>query len=117
MTGVQADVAEAREKAINIISKLPINPETMMYVLQEKREQINNLSWELAKSTSYDDEPEKILKRALMVRERETALQDLDDLLEAYEKEIWTREEYVPENGLTGAYTRIEIVVNGFELP
>ena len=117
MTGVQADVAEAEERALNIVYKMPINRERLKYVLQEKREAINNLAWELAKRTNFDDNALKWCDKVLMARERETELRCLDDLVEICDGAVTIEKKYVPANSFTEGYERIEIYVNGFELP
>lgn len=117
MTGVQADVAEAEEKALDIIYKMPINRERLKYVLQEKREAINHLAWELAKHTNFDDNSLRWCDKVLMARERETELRCLDDLVEICDGAVTVERRYVPADAFTAGYDRIEIYVDGFELP
>ncbi len=117
MTGVQAEVAEAEERALDIIYKMPINRERLKYVLQEKREAINNLSWELAKQMSFADNSLKWCDKVLMARERETELRCLDDLVEICDGAVTVETKYVPADSFTAGYDRIEIYVDGFELP
>ena len=117
MTGVQADVAEANEKALDMICNASIEPEQVLGILKELRDHVNSLSWELAKATRYDDEPEKWMKRALMAKERQTVLCELDDWVAAYDGALWIEELHEPGNELTGAYERIELFIDGFELP
>ena len=117
MTGVQAEVAEANEKALDMICKAPIDREQVLGILKELRDDVNSLSWSLAKAIRYDDEPKNWIERAFMAKERQIVLSRLDDWVAAFDGALWIEEFREPENRLTGAYDRIELFIDGFELP
>ncbi len=117
MTGVQAEVAEAREKALDMFYKAHINPERAMFLLQDLRDHINRLARELAHSMKYNDEPTDWNDRALMAQDRETAINELDDWLDLFEGALTVEEKFEPADEFTDAYDRIELYINGVELP
>ena len=117
MTGVQADVAEEREIALNTFcDNVKLNKERALYHLQDLRDYANRLAYDLAHRSSYDDDAMDIAERALKSQEWRSVCNELDDMAEFFEG-IALDWKFVPADEFADEYEKVEIFIGDYELP
>ncbi len=119
MTGVQADVLEAREKALDVFfANVKPDKEKAMYCFQTLRDYANKLAYEIAHGEKYENSAEKIASRALKKQEYGDVIKQLYDMTE-YFPGVSLGWERVGADKFANDYDRVEVYVGDdqYELP
>lgn len=117
MTGVQAEVAAEQERALDVFyNTVRADKEQALYHIQELRDYVNKLGYELAHRDNYDMTPIEAAKRALKAQEYDSVAQELDDLADILNG-VSLEWEYTAGDQFADEHERVEVYVGDYKLP